>query len=200
MKLPEVAKLRIPMLLLLAVGETVGLAYFRGHRIFELFAALSTTGILLIVPLLWVDWMQRKGVPYFPFFVLAFSFDGGMASWHRREMIFLAFWAAMFLSLATLIAVKLARSADQAQQEANLAAIRARGQEFGPVSRNLVGFVAWLMLALSFWSLAKSPISLRIAAPIVLIGFWFAWRLVVNLHHFFRGEAGMDSVSIERNN
>jgi hypothetical protein len=64
MKLPTIAEIRIPILIVLAVGEAIGFALLQGHRSFVAFIVLSTLGIPIVVSLLWIDWIRSRGVPY----------------------------------------------------------------------------------------------------------------------------------------
>jgi hypothetical protein len=64
MKLPTITKVRIPVLLALAVAEAFGLLHFYGQRSFVNFVFLSLSGILLINTLLLTDWVWTKQRKY----------------------------------------------------------------------------------------------------------------------------------------
>jgi len=192
MNMPAIAKVRIPILVALAVSESVGIVHFYGQPRFERLVAISLAGILLIMPLLWIDWLKRRGVTYFPFFMLALAFLSVANAWLDHELALVSIWGFLLLSFVVLILVKIARPANLAQQAANVASIREDGQQTGPVSRNLFGLIVWFGIVATIWSVAKTPISLQIAAPLALVGLWFVWRLTVNLHRFFKQEAAED--------
>ena len=62
MKLPTIAKIRIPILQALAVGEAVGLYYFYGQPKFFQFVVASVLGVMFIVPLLFLPLPQAPQI------------------------------------------------------------------------------------------------------------------------------------------
>lgn len=65
MKLPIVAKIRIPILLALACGEIASITLLCGHPGFHGFVAASLAVMLLILPLFWIQEFWRRNISYF---------------------------------------------------------------------------------------------------------------------------------------
>jgi hypothetical protein len=65
MKLPSIAKIRIPILLTLGCGEIASIILMRGHPDFHGFVAASLAVILLILPLFWIQEFWRRNISYF---------------------------------------------------------------------------------------------------------------------------------------
>jgi hypothetical protein len=189
MNLPAIAKVRIPILVAIAIAEVVGFAYFSANRLqhpngqtwFSLFVFTSLVGVPLTVPLLWLDWMRRRGVVYYlVFLVVAFSLFA-FTSWTRDERIYAFLFGGMSLVGVTKILIRLLRPVTWAQQEENLAAIRAEQNELGPITKYTVALTVWVALTAWSWSQAKHPIPLWAAIPIALPSVWFAWRLAYHV-------------------
>jgi hypothetical protein len=115
MKLSTIAEIRIPILLAMAVGETVGLFLCYGHRSFGPFLILSLWAIFLAISLLWIDWIRRRGVPYYNVFsTIMFGFFA-LGSWVTGEHIFALLFAGMSLLGLISIPRKLFRSVNTEQ-------------------------------------------------------------------------------------
>jgi hypothetical protein len=103
MKLPTIVKIRIPILLALAIGEAVGLLHFYGQPKFFQFIVLSLAGIMLIVPLLWLDFMRRLEVPYSALILIPAAFLGIASSWKHGDDAFAVMWVVLLLVDITII-------------------------------------------------------------------------------------------------
>jgi hypothetical protein len=67
MKLPTIAKIRVPILLVLIVSGTTGFILFQRHPSLSLivFTSLSLLIFPIAVSLLWIDWIRSRGVRFF---------------------------------------------------------------------------------------------------------------------------------------
>ncbi|MGD0095998.1 MAG: hypothetical protein ABSB60_05850 [Terracidiphilus sp.] len=65
MKLPPIARLRIPILLALALGEVLGLLHFYGQHGFAKFVVFSLQGVYVVTLPMWFGSLRRRGVPGF---------------------------------------------------------------------------------------------------------------------------------------
>jgi hypothetical protein len=74
MKLPSITKIRIPILLALACGETTLIFHLCGHPGSYGFVAASLAVMLLILPLFWIQELWRRNISYF---VVVFCALGG---------------------------------------------------------------------------------------------------------------------------
>jgi len=87
MKLPTIAKLRIPILLALVIGEAVGLLYFRGQPTFYRFVVRSVLVFLYIIPALWLDFMRRIKVKYLEFLLIPMGFSSVAVTWKDGDFV-----------------------------------------------------------------------------------------------------------------
>lgn len=103
MKLPTIAKIRIPILQALAVGEAVGLYYFYGQPKFFQFVVASVLGVMFIVPLLFLDFMRRIQVKYNNLLPIQVGFVWLSNSLKHKETGFAIVWA--FLLIVGIISI-----------------------------------------------------------------------------------------------
>jgi hypothetical protein len=106
MKMTELSieKIRIPIMAALAIGEIIGLIHFDGHPVFIQFIVLSIVGLLLIVPLLWMDVMRQLKIPYSVAILISLSFSWGANSWKHGDSGFALVWATLLLvSMSTIL-------------------------------------------------------------------------------------------------
>jgi hypothetical protein len=164
MKLPPIAKLRIPILLALAVGETFGLIHFYGRHGFSQFAVFSLEGILIIALPLWFSALRKRGVPGFDIIIAVFAGASAIGLsgiafgfWGRREKADALAGAGTVLFIATAILLKLLRP------------------RHGPVARDAITFFGYSILAVWTWS---SNASILWKAVVALPILWFVWRVV----------------------
>jgi hypothetical protein len=97
MKLPSIAIVRVPILLALAIGEAAGLLYFYGHSKFFQLVVLSLTGIMFIVPLLWLEAMRRFKVSYSMAILIPAAFLGLANSWKHGDTAYAVLWTFLLL-------------------------------------------------------------------------------------------------------
>jgi hypothetical protein len=103
MKSDSVAKLRIPILLALAVAEALGLFYFHGQPWFNMFFVLSTVALMLLVPLLWLEVLRRYNVRYARTVLFPAAFLGLTNSWRQHDPVMGWLWGIIFAINITVI-------------------------------------------------------------------------------------------------
>src|SRR6266496_3227381 len=78
--------------------ETVYLLRFYGYPISAPVIILSLEGLFLAIPLLWINWLRRRGVFFYTLLALGFT-GAAVADWIRSEPISaLAFAGVYFYS------------------------------------------------------------------------------------------------------
>jgi hypothetical protein len=208
MKLPSIPAIRIPILVVLAACEIAGIAYFHsrlvhhqshGQRDFAEFIALSVMGIVLIVPLLWIDWIRRRGIRYFQVFLVSLCVISFLDAWNNGQEAYLRIWAGFLFVGLVLMSIKMLRPVGKEQQEANLAAIKSGSKELSPVAKYTVLLITWFTLMAWAWSQPQDAIPLWIEILLAPPTLWFAWRLTFHLLKMKRTTADADLRS-ERGN
>jgi len=210
MKLPSISAsaIRIPILVTLAACEIAGIAYFylrlahhqaHGQRDITGFIALSAMGIVLIVPVLWIDWIRRRGVRYFQVFLISLCVISLFDAWNNGQMAYLRIWAGFLFVGLVLMSIKLLRPVGKEQQEANLAAIKSGSKELSPVAKYTVLLITWFTLMAWSWSQPQDAIPWWIEILLAPPTLWFAWRLTFYLLKMKRTTADAD-VHSERGN
>jgi hypothetical protein len=188
MKLSNADEIRISILLALAVGEVVGFLHFYGQPSFTDFIIVSLSGILLTIPMLWIEWIQRSGISIFSvlasiLFCAAFAFGWNKANLFERLAI-----AVIPLLIIIRAFRKLNRHIDTDQQEAFIKTIRAEDNRLGRITRNTVGLTTCILLTVGIGSGHTSALwAIPLAIPIT----WFAWRIIVHL--FLQQQGKLDT-------
>jgi hypothetical protein len=187
MQLSNKTEIRISILLALAIAETVGLLHFYGQPTFTLFIASSLMGIILIVPLLWIEWMQRRGISYFHVFIAIGICVLAIRCWNEGGV----FYRLAGLGLALLFAIRILRRmlhhVDVDQQEMYLKAIGAEDKRLGSITGSTAGLVISIFLTLGIGS---GHASVLWAVPLAIPISWFTWRLIIHL--FFEKQNSVD--------
>jgi hypothetical protein len=191
MKLSNTDEIRISILMALAIGEVVGLLHFYGQPTFAQLVIHSLAGILLIIPLLWIEYIQRRGISYFSVLFSIGVCTGMTASWNEGSSLEHLFVRPLIVGLPILVTTKLLRKLlrpiDTDQQETFLNTIRDEDVRIARVSRNTIGLLACIFLT-AFMGPGRA--SLLWAIPLVIPAAWFAWRLI--LHLFLRQNDSAD--------
>jgi hypothetical protein len=167
MKLPCITKIRIPILVALAIGEIVGLFHFYGLPDFVQFVILSLEGIFLTFPLLWADLLLRRGVDGFNIFIALLS---GASIILMSQLTFrtgntgdkidsIGIVGVIFF-MATVILFKMLRP------------------HYGPITRYTLTFFGYIIL---FAWACSSHISMQWKIAVALPLSWFAWRTNFNI-------------------
>jgi hypothetical protein len=115
MKLTSFAKLRITVLLAIAIAETVSLFICYGQRSFYPFLVFSLLAIFLITPLLWIDWIRQHEVPYLDIFTTVTASFCAFTSWVKGAHIFALLFTAWFILGAISIPRRLFRAVSKTQ-------------------------------------------------------------------------------------
>jgi fumarate reductase subunit C len=198
MKVSNTDEIRISILMALAISEIVGLLHFYRQPMFAQFVIHSLAGILLIIPLLWIEYIQRRGISYFSVLFSIGVCTGMTASWNEGSSIEHLFVRPLIVGLPILVTTKLLRKLlrpiDIDQQETFLNTIRDEDVRAARVAGNTVGLLACIFLT-AFMGPGRA--SLLWAIPLVIPAAWFAWRLI--LHLFIKRESRNEAnVFIER--
>jgi hypothetical protein len=208
MKLPSISAMRIPILVALAACEIAGILYFyarlvhhqaHGQRYFSEFIALSAMGIVLIVPVLWIDWIRRRGIRYLQVFLVSLCVISFFDAWNNGQTAYLRIWAGFLFVGVVLMSIKLLRPVGKEQQEANLAAIKSGSKELSPVAKYTVLLITWFTLMAWSWSQPPDAIPWWIEILLAPPTLWFAWRLAFHLLKMKRTTSDAD-VHNERGN
>jgi hypothetical protein len=184
MKFSNADEIRISILMALIIGETVGLLHFYGQPTFSQFIILSLAGITLTIPLLWLEWIQRRGVSYFGIFFAIWCYAAMTAWWNEGGQFERMFDRVLIVGLPIWIMVKvlrkLLRPLDLDQQEAFLITNRAEDKRIGRIARNTVGLIACLLLSLGMVSGRASALwTIPLSLPVI----WFTWRIIFHLFY-----------------
>ena len=170
MKLPSIAKIRIPILLTLTIGEIAGLLHFFGQPNFVQFVVLSLEGILLTFPLLWANSLLRRGVDGFNIFIALLSGTSiillsrlSFRMWNAGERVDTIAFAGTSLFMATVILFKMLRP------------------HYGTVTKDALAFFGYFIMLL--WA-SSSHIAMlwKVVAALPLI--WFVWRVVFQIRSY----------------
>lgn len=167
MKAPAVAKFRIPILLTLAIAEALGLLHFYGQQGFSQFAVLSLEGMLLTIPLLWVESLRQRGVP---------SFD-----------ILIAILAGICAILQSKLALNEWASGEQTRAQAYamvtlfiilVILLKLLFPHCGHFGADAITFLSFLVAVTWSWSHRSSVLWIASTALVLLL---FAWRITFHL-------------------
>jgi hypothetical protein len=186
MTLSNANKIRISILMALAIAEIVGLLHFYGQPKLIAFIILSLAGILLIIPLLWLEYIQRRGISYFSFLAGIWMSAALTAGWNEGGQFERLLTRPLIAGLPIIVAIAILRKLicpiDIDQQEEFLKAIRAEDNRLGRILKNTVGLVACIMLMGHMGSQRASVLwTIPLAIPIA----WFTWRVIF---HLFLGQ------------
>ncbi len=107
MKPPSIARVRIPILVALAIGETIGLIHYFGRWNFTQFLAMSSFLAFLIVPLLWLEFIRQIKASFPIFFLTPLTFISLANSWRGGHTGFTITWAIFFLLVITLVLIRI---------------------------------------------------------------------------------------------
>jgi hypothetical protein len=110
MKLTSIVKFRIVILLALSVGEVFGLLHFYGQSEFTSFILFSLGGIMLIVPLLWLEVMRRFKVNYYQLVLIPIAILGITNSWNHGDRAFGWAWILILLLDITVTLILILKS------------------------------------------------------------------------------------------
>jgi len=182
MKLSNADEIRISILMALAIGEIVGLFHFFGQPTFIAFFIHSLAGILIIIPLLWLEWIQWRGVSYFSVLYAICVCTAMTAGWNEGTPFEHLVARPLIVGLPIMVTIKflrkLLRPIDTDQQDTFLKNIRPEDNWLGRITRHIVGlFTCILFLA---YLLIRHK-SILWAVPLVIPSVWFAWRLFIHL-------------------
>ena len=188
MKLSNADELRISILLALAIGEVVGFLHFYGKPNFTEFVIVSLAGILLTIPVLWIESIQRRGVSVFSVLASIWFCAAMTAFWKEANLFERLLIAGLPLLTATGFLRKLLRPVDIDQQEAFLKIVRTEDKRLGRIARNTVGlFTCIILMAFVGPHGAPELWVIPLAIPIT----WFAWRII--FHLFIGQQSGVDA-------
>jgi hypothetical protein len=192
MKLPTIVKIRILILLLIAVCEICGLTLFYGKQSFVEFSFLSLLGVSLITRLLSTDWTKERGGGLTGGILFASGFClMGLKCWNKGDHV-----SGVALVVPILIAVigtygRLGRPGKRSNPELREALSRKAGLREIPASISLalvvlfvdpavVGLAAirsWLYYSSPRWGLFLGSIAFVELCTIVFAGFLFIkWK------------------------
>ena len=107
MKLPSIAKIRIPILLVLAVGEIVGLAYFYGQPMFTKFLVLSLAFFMILIPILWFKLAKCIDGSFLIFILIPMEFISLANSLRDRETGIAIMWAIFLFVSIILVLIRI---------------------------------------------------------------------------------------------
>jgi len=107
MKLPTIAKIRIPILLVLIVGEAIGFILLQGHQSLIGFTLLSLLGLPVALSFLWIDWIHSRGIRVSDYVTLIGLLLGIPMSWERGHYILCPILVICFSVFAISILRKL---------------------------------------------------------------------------------------------
>jgi hypothetical protein len=110
MKSDSVAKLRIPILLALAVAEALGLFYYHGQPWFNMFFVLSTVALMLLVPLLWLEVLRRYNVRYSRMVLFPAAFLGLYNAWKSHESVMGWLWVIIAVANIAVISHNISKA------------------------------------------------------------------------------------------
>jgi hypothetical protein len=182
MKLPPIAKIRIPILLALGVGEIASLLHFYGQPKFFQFAVLSIEGILLTFPLLWFNTLRQRGVDGFNIFIAillginVFLLSRSSLSYlEKRETNIAQESAVLALFMVFIILLKMLRP------------------HYGSIAKDVMTFLFTFVLFIAWtWQYHASYMWIIIVS---LWSLWFAWRTVFHIRNWEKTRKGIHITS-----
>ena len=116
MKLQPLAKIRIPILLVMTAGEIYGLLYFYGSPKFFHFIVVSVSAIVWILPLFFLDFMNRIDVKYNNLLPIQLGVVWFPYSLKHEGRLLVMIWAFVILAGLTSILNRLYRRYRTQQQ------------------------------------------------------------------------------------
>ena len=196
MKLPSIAKIRIPITIAIAIGEIAALIYFYekfmlhpayGGRALIGFLLLSLMSIGLIVPYLWNDWLQRRGIQYFEVVIVVALGPGSVISFTHGNL-FRGILSAT-ISLVCMIAIlpRLLRPVSIHGREINTRTTEAEGNNpsqrtiHRPAGKYFGMLLIWFIFVELSSSHVKGPIPFWIMTLYVLPAIWLVWQVIYQL-------------------
>jgi hypothetical protein len=175
MKLPTLAKLRFPILIVLAICEAIGLRYFYRTAEFRNFAILSLDGLVLTIPLLWIDSLRRRGLSGFNIFIAVLAginsvvlLRSALNYWDRGEKALAVVSAEAALFIAIVILFKLIFPGA------------------GLIAKDAIAFIGYSVMVVWIWP-SNAYIQWKVVSLIPLL--WFAWRVVFHIRRTIAEQA-----------
>jgi hypothetical protein len=142
MKLPPIAKIRIPILLALVCGEIASIFIMRGQPGFHRFLAASLAMMLIIFPLFWIQEFWRRNISYFVVVFFAFGVALLIADLLISRRITQAPMNFFLFSFCILIFLRKNRQKSKGFLEEQYQILKAEDIRFFWVCINLVGLVS----------------------------------------------------------
>jgi hypothetical protein len=180
----------------IAIGVFAGLIHFYeqlllhptyGGRALNGFLLLSAIVIGLIVPYLWSDWLQRRGIQYFEVFVVIVLGLGAVSSFTHGRPYRGTLSAVISLMGTIAILPRLFRSVNKYRGATNHRTIEAEvdkpSQQTGPrqSARYFGMLIVWFIFMELCWSQVKGPIPTWILTVYLLPMVWLAWKVIFHL-------------------
>jgi hypothetical protein len=181
MRLPTIAKIRIPILIVLAIGEALGLLHFHGQRGFTQFAAFSLQGIFIITLPMWFNSLRQRGVPGWDIVIATVAGAGAIGGcgialnlWAGGDKADALGSVGVSIFMAATILFKL---------------IRPR---YDSIVREALLFLAYVILVMWMWVRNTSVLWMFVVA---LPSFWFVWRVVFHIRNSHNSSAQVKAPS-----
>jgi hypothetical protein len=169
MTLPSIAKLRIAILLALAIAEGIGFQHFYGQHGFTQFVVFSLEGIFIIALALWFQSLRQRGVPGSDIFIAmiagaaAIVLSGNAYNfWIRGDNAVALGSAGVSIFIAMTILFKLLCP------------------NLGPIAKDFLGFFGYVVMLAWVCSIHMS-ILWKVAAGLPLL--WFVWRVAFHIRN-----------------
>jgi hypothetical protein len=194
MKLSLVAKLRIPVLLALVIGEIAGLTLFFATPNFLSFLFLSIIGTVSTACLFWAEWSDNRGLSQYDLSFLAMMTAVVIDSWNDNSRVLALVIAAILLLVNIPTFVRVFRPDVFAQNKADIMQSMKRVfGGYGPVVANALSLIGYVTTA---WVLCHRTTSILWAFPVMPPILWIIWQLISSV--FTRQKAdGAVNASIE---
>jgi hypothetical protein len=191
MKLPSIVKIRILILLLIAVCEICGLTFFYGKQSFAEFTFLSLLGLSLITRVVSTDWTRDRSSSVHGILFSSSFFLMGLKCWNAGDHVSGVALVAPILIWVFRIYARLGRPAERSNPELKEAMSRKAGLREFPGSIGLyfvvllvdpavLGFAAirsWLYYSHTRWALFLGLIGFVELCLLIFAAFLFIkWK------------------------
>ncbi|MFZ1086351.1 MAG: hypothetical protein WAN35_15420 [Terracidiphilus sp.] len=171
MKLPNIIKIRIPILLALACSEIASIFILRGHPGFHGFLVASLAVLLLFVPLFWVQEIWRQNISYFVVAFSALGITSLIADLLISRRIAQAPMNFFLFSFWILIFLRKNRQHSKGFSEEQYQSLKAEDIRFFWVCINLVGLVSCFIYLAYYpdggWANASFPVAFLFLCGVV---------------------------------
>jgi hypothetical protein len=191
---PATARIRAPIVIVIAIVEIAGLIYFYDqylhrptHGVGALigFLMLSLMTIALIVPYLWSDWLLGRQIKYFDVVIVVVLAPAALLRFNQGKV----FQAVLngVIALVVLIAIlpRLLGPGNLPAQEKGEMTVETAENQQSPLAIRPTGgryfglLLIWLVVMEISFSHAEGPIPFWLKALFMLPALWLTWESIL---------------------